>query len=660
MCGLAGYWGFGGLRSNDLINVASKMCMAIEHRGPDDTGFWHEKALGLVFGHKRLAIQDLSAAGHQPMVSNSQRFVIIFNGEIYNHLELRSELLKQANLKNSKSHVWKGFSDTETLLTAFDSWGVKKTLKKLVGMFALALWDRREKSLFLACDRMGEKPLYFGWKKKIFLFGSELKSIKQHPSFDNQINRDALPLYFRFNYIPAPYTIYKDIFKLKPGTFIRISIEDMKTQVIKTQEYWSLEKEAIKGQEQPFLGSQTETVEHLERLLRNSVKGQMIADVPLGAFLSGGIDSSTIVALMQDQSIKPIKTFSIGFNEKEFNEAIYSKEVAKLLGTDHTELYLSANDALNILPKLPELYDEPFSDPSQLPTFLVSQLTSEYVKVALSGDGGDELFGGYNRYTFAFNLWNKLARIPAPIRKLLGLSISSIPPSYLNSIINPFKNIIPNKFRLNNPGDKLHKGVRVLKSNSLNQVYSALTSHWEDPSSLVIDASEPKHETFMSKSIGCFSDIESMMLLDMMTYLPYDILVKVDRAAMGVSLETRVPFLDHRIVQFALSLPMKWKIREGKGKWVLRKLLSKYLPQDLIDRPKMGFGVPIDYWLRGELKDWARDLMNPEKLKNEGFLESDLIQIKLSEHISGKRNWQYQLWSILMFQAWLEKNEINS
>ena len=369
MCGITGFWGFGGLRSDELLGVASKMCSAIQHRGPDDTGYWHEKSQGLVLGHKRLAIQDLSSAGRQPMQSKKQRFVIIFNGEIYNHLELRLELSTLRGFEDPKKYDWKGYSDTETLLEAFETWGIKTTLKKIVGMFALVLWDRREQSLFLACDRMGEKPLYFGWKEKVFLFGSELKSVKQHPLFDKQINRDALSLYLRFNYIPAPHTIFKGIFKLKPGTFIRLSIDEKENQVIKTQEYWSLEKEAIRGKEQPFLGSQTEMVECLERLLRDSVKGQMIGDVSIGAFLSGGIDSSTIAALMQDQSSKPINTFSIGFNEKDFNEAIFSKKVSKILGTDHTELYLSANDALDILPKLPDLYDEPFSDPSQLHFF---------------------------------------------------------------------------------------------------------------------------------------------------------------------------------------------------------------------------------------------------------------------------------------------------
>mgnify|MGYP001397918896 CR=1 FL=1 len=658
MCGFTGFLGFGTLQSDNILAVAKRMNNSIWHRGPDDEGIWKENKSSIVLAHRRLSILDLSNAGHQPMVSNSGRFVIVFNGEVYNHLPLRSDL-KTISANGKARPSWRGQSDTETLLAAIETWGLKEALKRSVGMFSFALWDKKERSLAIACDRMGEKPIYYGWQNGVFLFGSELKSMRQHPSFQGNINREAITLYLRYNYVPAPWTIYSGIYKLKPGCFIQIKLNDQSKKPPVPKEYWSLEESAVTGQTKLFEGTDGEAIEELHKLLKSSIGGQMIADVPLGAFLSGGIDSSTIVAIMQSLSSQPVKTFSIGFNEASYDEAFYAKKVSNYLGTDHTELYVNPEDAINILPKMPILYDEPFSDPSQIPTFLVSEMTRKYVKVALSGDGGDELFGGYNRYTFADNLWGKLSIIPRPLRRLVGNTILALPSDRWNKIAKPFEWMIPNRMRVANLGDKLHKGVKVLDCDSLDEVYKLLTSHWNDPSSLVIGAKEPDFFKLKSKSLSFFEDIERMMLLDMITYLPYDILVKVDRAAMGVSLETRIPFLDHRVVEFALSLPLDMKIRKGQGKWLLRQLLFKHVPKHLIERPKMGFGVPIDIWLRGPLREWAESLLNERRLRSEGYLYPGPIRQKLEEHLSGKRNWQYQLWGIIMFQAWLEKEKFS-
>lgn len=644
MCGIAG---FIGRLPSISIELARDMANAIAYRGPDDSGVWADADAGIALAHRRLSILELSAAGHQPMLSACGRYVIAFNGEIYNHLELRSELEKDLGAQ------WRGHSDTETLLAAIALWGIEETLKKSLGMFAFALWDRVARNLILARDRLGEKPLYYGWLGDSFLFGSELKALKAHPAFNTEVNRDALALLMRHNYIPAPYSIWQGISKLPPGSFLSVSVAKPEPRV---SHYWSGKKIIEKGLCSPFAGSAEEAVSELESLLLAAVGQQMVADVPLGAFLSGGIDSSTIVALMQAQSIRPVRTFSIGFHEAQYNEAAYAKAVARHIGTDHTELYVTAADALNVIPRLPTLYDEPFSDSSQIPTFLVSQLAREQVAVSLSGDGGDELFCGYNRYLLTNRLWRKLSRLPIGVRKSMAVLLTAWSPATWNCLANPLMKASPGRFRQMNVGDKLHKGAQVLSCQTVGELYLNLVSHWQDPASLVIGATEPPTAlNFSELQPSTTKDIERMMALDMLSYLPDDILTKVDRAAMGVSLETRVPFLDHRVVEFAWKLPLQYKLRDGIGKWVLREVLYKYVPKGLIDRPKMGFGVPIDNWLRGPLLEWADALLNENRLRSEGFFNPLPIKIKWQEHLSGKRNWHYYLWDILMFQAWLEE-----
>jgi asparagine synthase (glutamine-hydrolysing) len=643
--------GFSGFLSNHFPQhpdqLLKNMGQAIVHRGPDDGGQWWDADCGIGLSHRRLSILDLSPAGHQPMLSACGRFVIAFNGEIYNHLELRSEIEKTAD------NQWRGHSDTETLLAAFAVWGIEATLKKCTGMFALACWDRQKRTLTLARDRLGEKPLYYGWQGNSFLFGSELKALKVHPAFNAAVNRDALALLMRHNYIPAPYSIWQGIHKLQPGCLLTVSTAQPEPHITP---YWSGTHIIEAGLRSPFTGSADEAVSALESVLHKAIGQQMVADVPLGAFLSGGVDSSAVVALMQAQSSRPVRTFSIGFHEAQYNEAEHAKAVAKHLGTEHTELYVTANDALNVIPKLPSLYDEPFSDSSQIPTFLVAQMARQHVTVSLSGDAGDELFCGYNRYLMASRLWGKLSRLPLGVRKAMAYTLTSVSPNAWNRLTTPLIKGLPSRFSQMNIGDKLHKGADVLACQSVSELYLNLVSHWQDPTSLVLGATElPTLLTTTKAQPNTPTDIERMMALDMLTYLPDDILTKVDRAAMGVSLETRVPFLDHRVVEFAWTLPLQYKLRDGVGKWALRQVLYKHVPKALIERPKMGFGVPIDDWLRGPLRDWAETLLNENRLRNEGFFNPLPIRIKWEEHLSGKRNWHYYLWDVLMFQAWLEE-----
>ena len=626
------------------------MARQILHRGPDDWGVWTDADVGLALAHRRLSILDLSPAGHQPMVSASGRFVVAFNGEIYNHLALRHEL---------GDISWRGHSDTETLLAAFDAWGVESTLRRTVGMFAIVLWDREARLLYLARDRMGEKPLYYGWQNGVFLFGSELKALKAHPAFQGEIDRDALTLVLRHSYIPAPYSIYKGIRKLPPGTIARLSI-DGKQPVVdefpQPKPYWSLRRVVDDALAEPFAGGDHDAAKALEAHLQESIALQMIADVPLGAFLSGGIDSSTIVALMQAQSRRPVKTFTIGFQETGYNEAEHAGAVAKHLGADHTELYVTSDSARAVIPRLPMLYDEPFSDPSQIPTFLVAQMARGHVTVALSGDGGDELLGGYNRYFLTRSLWRYIRLLPLGARHALVLAIQSLPPKTWDSVSNSLAKVLPRRMLPNHVGAKAYKIAEMLKSGNPQAIYYDLISFATSPADVVIGASEPGTALTDSQVYTSFQNIEQcMMFLDAITYLPDDILVKVDRAAMGASLETRMPFLDHRVVEFCWRLPLSMKIRDGQGKWLLRQILHKYVPKKLIDRPKMGFGVPIDTWLRGPLRDWAEALLEEGRLRREGFFHPEPIRQKWSEHLAGKRNWQFYLWNVLMFQAWLAK-----
>ena len=646
MCGIAGY--FAKHDAGDEQRLVA-MASAVAHRGPDDAGVWLDAACGIGFAHRRLSIVDLTPAGHQPMHSASGRYVIAFNGEIYNHAELRARLGEFA---------WRGHSDTETLLAAIESWGVENTLAKLVGMFAIALWDRRDRTLTLARDRFGEKPLYYGWQKDVLLFGSELKSLKAHPAFVGEIDRDSITLLLRHNYIPAPRSIYRGILKLPPGTFLRLPTESgpAAMQAARPIQYWSLAEAARAGQNAPFEGDPESAVEALEAKLNEAIRLQMVADVPLGAFLSGGVDSSVVVALMQAQSSRPIRTFTIGFHESDFNEAQHAKAVAHHLGTDHTELYVTAAEAQAVIPRLPEMYDEPFSDSSQIPTFLVSQLARKDVTVSLSGDAGDELFGGYNRYFLADSLWRRSRTVPRPLRQLAATAIRAIPPSGWDGLYQVLGRALPKRLRYTQVGDKAHKLAEILGAAGPQGLYSDLVSHWKSPADLVIGATEPSTLLADPALWETTREFEHrMMLVDGVSYLPDDILVKLDRAAMRVSLETRVPFLDHRVAEFAWRLPLSMKIRNGESKWALRQVLYKHVPRKLIERPKMGFGVPIGDWLRGPLRDWAEALLDESRVKREGIFRPEAIEAKWREHLDGRHNWQYYLWDVLMFQAWLER-----
>jgi len=646
MCGIAGVF---LPSSGPTADIARAAADSLVHRGPDDSGVWSDDAAGIGLGHRRLSIVDLSPAGHQPMFSASGRYVIVFNGEIYNHADLRAEVEGQGNV-----FAWRGHSDTESLLAGFEAWGIEATLRKAVGMFAFAVWDRADAVLTLARDRLGEKPLYFGVLKGALLFGSELKALRACPGFDPPVDRRALALYMRHNYIPAPWTIYEGVRKLAPGSLAEFRRSGDGVSETRQGTYWSARQAAEGGLSNPFRGDEREAVEELERVLSRSIAGQMIADVPLGAFLSGGIDSATVVALMQAQSNRPVKTFTIGFNEKEYNEAAHAMNVARHLGCEHTELYVTPEQAMAVIPRLPTMYDEPFADSSQVPTHLVSALARRHVTVSLSGDAGDELLGGYNRYFWAVKVWRKLARVPSPLRGSVARLVFSLPPTRWNQLFAAARPVLPQRLKYGNAGDKLHKLASLLNSPSLEAIYLRLLSHWDEPASVVIGGDEPATPiTDSSAWIRCPDFEHRMMFLDTVTYLPDDILVKVDRAAMAVSLETRVPMLDHRVVEFAWSLPLHMKVRNGEGKWALRQVLYRHVPRELIERPKMGFGVPIDHWLRGPLREWAEDLLDEGRLRREGFFQATAIREKWAEHLSGRRNWQYHLWDVLMFQGWL-------
>lgn len=654
MCGICGYWDL-NLKLGANTSIVELMASKINHRGPDGQGTWHDLSSGVAFGHRRLSIVDLSSAGDQPMTSHSGRHTIVFNGEIYNHVAIRNEL----NASLGDKIIWKGYSDTETLLISIEQWGIEKALTRCVGMFAFALWDNLDGTLHIARDRFGEKPLYYGFQGKTFLFGSELKALRAHPFFQAEINRKALGLFLRYNYVPAPHCIYKGIHKLPPGSYMRVTKQDFSRNAESPLLYWSIEDAVRKGKNEPFVGCDKECVDQLEGKLQNSISMQMESEVPLGAFLSGGVDSSAIVALMQSQSAIPIRTFTIGFHEKAFNEATHAKAVASHLGTDHTEMYVKAEDALKVIPKLPDLYDEPFSDSSQIPTFLVAEMTRKHVTVSLSGDAGDEVFGGYNRYLFVKRLWSVLEKLPHHLRGCLASLMASVPISLWDKLYSIFRPFLPPRSQFALPGDKIHKLSEIIGLNGPETIYQTLISNWKKPEELVIGIDSSSSNITPKKEWGLHENIENaMMALDTTNYLPDDILTKVDRAAMGVSLETRIPFLDHRVVEFAWSLPLEMKVREGQGKWILRQVLYKYVPKELIERPKMGFGMPIGDWLRGPLREWAESLLDDSRLRSEGFFNPAPIRKKWSEHLSGKRNWQYLLWNVLMFQAWLENEKV--
>ncbi len=586
------------------------------------------------------------------------RYVIVYNGEIYNHLELKSELRLRVTVRitdRAPRARFRGHSDTEVLLAAFSAWGLERTLARINGMFAFALWDKVEQTLTLVRDRLGKKPLYFGRVAGSFVFASELKALRAVPGFANEIDRDALALYLRHNCIPAPHSIYQGIYKLPPGTSLTLTRDlalrancwaDITSSI---RPYWSARTVFEDGQVRPFTGREGEILDHLDALLRDAVASRMIADVPLGAFLSGGIDSSLVVALMQAQSGQPVRTFTIGFHEAAHNEAEDARQVARHLGTEHHELYLSPQDALDVVPRLPTLYDEPFADSSQIPTFLVSKFAREQVTVALSGDGGDELFGGYNRYLWAPRLWGRMAPWPLPVRRAVAGMLNSVSPDRWGKIAADLN------IGHRTPADKIHKIAACLPAHTPAEVYRKLVSHWEQPESLVPGGREPA--TVLEELDGLIAHhgfAPAMMLADLVTYLPDDILVKVDRASMSVSLEARAPLLDYRLAEFAARVPLDLKVRNGQGKYLLRQLLYRYVPRELVERPKMGFEIPIAAWLRGPLREWAEDLLDERRLQHDGFLDPVPIRTRWQQHLKGERNWQFHMWDILMFQAWRE------
>ena len=650
MCGICGFLDTNRDTSeSDLKNIISGMSISIQHRGPDADGKWIDQHHGVALGFRRLSILDLSVRGHQPMSSQDGRYKIVFNGEIYNFAALRKQLEKWG-------HNFLGGSDTEVMLAAFTKWGLVEAIKKFNGQFAFALWDQEEKVLHLVRDRIGVKPIYYGWQRGVFLFASELKAIRAYPGFKAEIDRQALVEFLTYGYVPTPKSIYEGINKLEPGMIFSVDLSTSKGKGSKMR-YWNIPipRDNARGGISE-LGPK-EAILSLESLLLDSVKLRMVSDVPLGAFLSGGIDSSTIVALMQAQSSQSIKTFTIGFADEGFNEAHYAKDVAKYLGTDHTELYVTPAEAMNVVPDLPKIYDEPFADSSQIPTYLVSKLARRDVTVSLSGDGGDELFLGYNRYLWTQKIWRSASWLPTNIRKQLAGALSRFSSNSLESIYRILRPTLPRRLRFPQMIEKFQKVTKLLAMESPQDAYQSLVSFWLPGSNLVKgvpiqrNSGEP---SWLNAEDTSF--VMKMSHADIRTYLPDDILVKLDRASTATSLEGRVPFIDdHRVVEYALALPTSLKIREGKGKWILREVLKKYIPEEMMDRPKMGFALPIDSWLRGPLQAWAEELLSPGRIEAEGLLNSAPIQEKWLQHKTGKKNWHNHLWNVLMFQAWLEE-----
>jgi asparagine synthase (glutamine-hydrolysing) len=642
MCGLAGFWSPGAC--GDTRAIVTAMASRLAHRGPDGDGCWVDQESGIAVAHRRLSIVDLSPSGRQPMISPSGRFVIVFNGEVYNHEELRREL-------SSDRHRirFRGRSDTEVMVAAIEAWGLARAIDRFVGMFAFALWDRVDRELHLVRDRLGVKPLYYGWARDTFVFGSELKALVAHPDFDPAINRDAVALLLRHGYIPAPHSIFVRAHKLLPGTRLRMT--DPRSTAMTAATYWSPHAVAAGGVSEPFTGDPDEAVAEVERLLGDAVRLRMVADVPVGVFLSGGIDSSTVAALMQAQAHRPVRTFTIGSFDADYDEAASARAVARHLGTEHTELYVTPGAAIDVIPDLPTIYDEPFADASQIPTYLVSRLARRYVTVALSGDGGDELFAGYNRHVWAPRIWGAIQRLTPRLREHGARALTVVPPQRWTEVFHVADRFLPARWCHRAAGDKLHKLAGVLDAATPEQLYVRLASRCAHPEHIVQGALEPPAAS--PRGSAAFDDLTARMLyLDLVTYLPDDILTKVDRASMACSLEAREPLLDHRLVEFAWRLPAAMKVRRGTTKWPLRRVLDRYVPRRLVDRAKSGFGLPVAAWLRGPLREWAEDLLDPRRMAAEGFFDGDAVQSLWLEHRSGRRNRHDELWSILMFQAW--------
>ncbi|HYW03512.1 MAG TPA: asparagine synthase (glutamine-hydrolyzing) [Gammaproteobacteria bacterium] len=633
MCGIAGI-----LRNRpgpELASLARAMADTLSHRGPDDAGCWSDEEAGVGLGHRRLSIIDLSPHGHQPMMSASGRYVIAFNGEIYNHRELRGALA-------AGGVSFRGHSDTEVLLEMIASVGLEAALQRSVGMFALAVWDRAEQTLHLARDRLGQKPLYYGWAGGDLVFGSELRSLRAHPDFSAEVDRGVLALFLRYSYVPAPHSIFSGVYKLMPGTVLTL---DARTAApgasgidpwASPRPYWSLADVARRGQGDPFPGDADRATDALEQVLGESVEARMVADVPLGAFLSGGIDSTTVVALMQARSAAPVHTFTLGFEHREEDEADAARAVARHLGTEHTELRIGREEVLATVPEMPRVFDEPFADSSQIPTYLLARLARRSVTVALSGDGGDELFLGYRRYLRGLRIWRALQRIPRPLR--LGLA-----------------GVLAAGTRGRHPEDRWRNLSGELRSTSVDAMYRQRLSRWQHPRNAVIGAVEPRCLfTGPAPAPDIEGAAERMMLLDLLAWLPDDILAKVDRASMAVSLEARNPLLDHRVVELAWRLPLSLKLREGQTKYLLRRVLHRHVPPQLVDRPKTGFGAPIRAWLRGPLREWAEAQLSRTRLEQEGYFDAGIIRGMWTDTLAGRGRWHNHLWPVLMFQAWLE------
>jgi len=646
MCGFVGV--LGPIATD--AEVIRRMAVTLHHRGPDDCGEWLDPQTGVALAHQRLSIVDLSPEGRQPMLSPSGRYVIAFNGEIYNHQSIRQQLLPLGC-------SFRGHSDTEVLLNAIEQWGIEPALNRSAGMFAFALFDRKQRMMTLARDRMGEKPLYYGWQgdgnQRVFLFGSELKALRQHPSWQGGVDRDALAQLLRYNYIPAPETIHPGIHKLMPGGMLRLAMScECGWNEVDSTSWWSFEDTVTHARQNPFQGDVNEAEDELDRRLRQVVGEQLMADVPVGAFLSSGIDSASVVAMMRAVSDAPVESFTIGFDNPLFDESDDAREIARHLGTNHHQWIVSPDDAMQVIPELPTIYDEPFADASQIPTTLVSRFARQQVTVSLSGDGGDELFGGYNRHFWAPSILNRMERVPFAMRRGIATGMRGISPNGWDRGFSAVDDLLPERFRVRQPGEKIHKMARLLDAADDRQLYERLVRMWDDP----VPVHGGESLDIVGRNLGLWNlnatFSERMMWQDSVTYLPDDILVKVDRAAMSTSLESRVPMLDHRIAEFALSLPLQMKIENGVGKQLLRRVLYRYVPRELMEKPKSGFGLPVHEWLRGPLWNWAEELLDERRLREEGYFDAKRVRAVWQQHLSGERNNQYLLWGVLMFQGW--------